>query len=314
MFARAGHHLGDIWTCVEGGQVHLFFLNCPTSVERHTRWSIGHATSDNLFHWTDHGDLFHSDPANPAQSCLSTGSVARFGGRYVMGFLANHNTPNPRVIYAESDDLAVWRELPVPGCDLHGSGYGRRGSKPFKNPRWRDPFLFEHDGWLHQLMTAADDTLPDDADGVVAHMRTRDLENWEFLPPLNLPPLGTDLECPKLYRIGDRWVLLVSMFFLLQSPAFNARQPAGLNANTTFCLTAPVLEGPYTFTGDARVLPADVPGGPYACEAVCHRGRWCLLGTCWSDRLGDRICDPVPLEVTPAGFRGGAPGNRPPGR
>lgn len=303
MFARAGHHLGDIWTFVEGERAHLFFLNCPEAVERHTRWSIGRATSTDLVHWTDHGDLFYSNPADPMRSCLSTGSVTRYGERYVMGFLANHNTPNPRVIYAESNDLAAWRELAVPGCDLHSSGYGRRGSKPFKNPRWRDPFLFAYNGWLHQLMTASDDVLPDDADGVVGHMRTRDLMNWEYLPPLRLPLIGTDLECPRLYRIGDRWILLVSMFALLQSPDFAARQPAVLNPNTTFCLTSPNLEGPYTYTGDARVLSVDVPGGPYACEALHFHNRWHLLGTCWSDRLGDRICDPVPIEVTPAGLR-----------
>lgn len=302
MFARAGHHLGDIWTRVEGDRVHLFFLNCPLSIERHTRWSIGHATSEDLINWTDHGDLFHSDPADPARSCLSTGSVARYGGRYVMGFLANHNAANPRVIYAESVDLMQWREPAVPGCDLHGSGYGRRGSLPFKNPRWRDPFLFEHDGWLHQLMTASDDTLPTEADGVIAHMRTRDLKQWEFLAPLDLPALGTDLECPKLYRVGERWILLVSMFAILQSPAFNALQPTDLNANTTYCLTASHPGGPYTFVGNARLLRRDMPGGPYACEAVFHRGAWFLLGTCWSDRLGDRISDPLPLEVTPEGL------------
>ncbi|MCC5808156.1 MAG: hypothetical protein JJU00_17650 [Opitutales bacterium] len=297
MFEREGHHLGDIWTCVEDGRVHLFFLNCPASIERHTRWSIGHATSENLVDWTDHGDLFHSDAADPRRSCLSTGSVARFGGRYVMGFLGNHNSENPRVIYAASEDLMAWREIPGAECDLRGSRYGRRGSQSFKNPRWRDPFLFVEDGWLHQLMTASDDALPQDTDGVVGHMRTRDLETWEFLPPLRLPPLGTDLECPKLYRIGGRRVLLVSMFSLLQSPEFAARQPSGLNANTTFCLSAAELAGPYVLEGDGRVLHRDFPGGPYACEAVCLNDRWYLLGTCWSDRLGDRICDPVPLAV-----------------
>jgi beta-fructofuranosidase len=303
MFERAGHHLGDIWTRVEGDRVHLFFLNCELSQERHTCWSIGHATSEDLMHWTDHGDIFHSEPTDPNRSCLSTGSVARFGDRYVMGFLANHNTVNPRVIYAESRDLMDWRLLASTGCDLQESGYGRRGSLPFKNPRWRDPFLFARDGWLHQLMTASDDTLPLEADGVVGHMRTRDLKKWEFLPPLQLPLLGTDLECPKVYRVGDQWVLLVSLFAILQSPAFHALQRANLNANTTYCLTASKVEGPYSFQGDARVLHHDVPGGPYACEAVLHRREWFLIGTCWSDRLGDRISDPIPLVMTPAGFR-----------
>lgn len=297
MFERSGHHLGDIWTYVREERLHLFFLNCPLGTERHTCWSIGHATSENLVDWTDHGDIFHSDPNNPMRSCLSTGSVTQFGGRYVMGFLANHNQSNPHVIYAESDDLMAWRELPVTPCDLHSSGYGRRGSKPFKNPRWRDPFLFTHHGWLHQLMTAADDNLPTNADGVIGHMRTRDLQHWQFLPPLQTPPLGTDLECPKLVTVNGHWVLFVSMFSLLQCPGFAARQPERLNPNTTYFLTAPNLAGPYDYTGNGRVLDRDHPGGPYACEPVYFRNQWYLLGTCWSDRLGDRICDPIPISL-----------------
>jgi beta-fructofuranosidase len=296
MFTLPHHFLGDAWTYVAEDRVHLFHLRCPDHIERHTRWSIGHASSDDLVTWKDHGVLFDSVPEDPLRSCLSTGSVTRFDGRYVMGFLTNHNQQNPRVIYAVSDDLYVWRELSGIFCDLFASGYGRRGSLHFKNPRWRDPYLFVHDGWLHQLMTAADERLPEEADGVIGHMRTRDLRDWEYLPPLKLPLIGTDLECPKLYPINGRWVLLVSMFSLLQSPDFRALQPEHLNGNTSFRLVADQLEGPYELHGHGRVFDADVPGGPYACEAFHWRGQWYLLGTCWSDRLGDRICDPIRLE------------------
>jgi len=139
-----------------------------------------------------------------------------------MSFLCNHNQPNPGIALAESVDLFHWRDLPPTRCSLQESGYSRRASKPFKNPRWRDPFLFNHQGWLYQLMTAASDSLPDDRDGVVGVMRTQDLINWEFLQPLRTPRIATDLECPKLYLIDGRWHLLVSLFNVLQSPDFAA--------------------------------------------------------------------------------------------
>lgn len=303
MFKREGNWLGDTWYHVADGLAHMYYLTCPNIVERHRRWTIGHAVSSDLHEWTQCPDLFHSDATDPRRSCLSTGSVTHFEGRYIMGFLANHNAADPQVIYAESDDLSEWRELVGTDCSLLSSGYSTRGSLHFQNPRWRDPFLFVEDGWLYQLMTAADDALPVDADGVVGVMRTRDLREWEFLPPLQTPLLGTDLECPKLYRIDGRYVLLISMFAILQSPAFAALQPPALNPSTTFCMVADSLLGPYRFFHDGRVLDRDLPGGPYACEAVRFGSDWFLLGTCWSDRLGDRICDPIALQSGSFGLR-----------
>ncbi len=306
MFSLPDHHLGDAWFATTPERAHLYFLHCPLGVPRHTRWSIGHASSTDLVNWTHHGALFHSHPAvtaDPAHSCLSTGSVVSYGDRYLMAFLANHNEADPRVLYAESPDLFRWHLIPGASCRLSASGYTTRPSLPFKNPRWRDPFLFEHQGWLYQLMTAADERLAPDRDGVVGVMRTRDLLRWEFLPPLRTPPLGADLECPKLHRIDGRWHLLVSLFNVLQSPDFAALQPPGLNSSTTFALVADALDGDFRLTGSGRILETDTPGCPYACDAVQHDGRWHLLGTCWSDRLGDTICDPIPLHVTPAGLR-----------
>jgi beta-fructofuranosidase len=297
MFQKSGCHLGDAWFAVDGEVAHLFYLFCPLEVKRHTRWSIGHASSRDLRTWTDHGALFHSDPEDPAWSCLSTGSVARVGDRWVMAHLANHNQPDARVVFAESADLDHWTRLDVPGVGIPDEVYTRRGSKAFHNPRWRDPFLLEEDGWLYMLMTAAVEEASPDEDGVVGVLRTRDLRTWEPRPPLKTPRIGMDLECPKLVRIDGRYHLWVSLFDVLQSPAFAARQPEGVNPNTTYTLTADRLEGPYELTGSGRVLQKDVPGCPYACSPVCFQGQWFLLGTCWSDRLGDRISDPVALSL-----------------
>ena len=303
MFHKQGYHLGDTWYQIENDRAHLYFLTCPDSVERHTCWSIGHASSADLINWQDHGLLFDSKPDDPEWSCLSTGSVCRFGDRWVMAFLRNHNQPDPRTAYAESDDLFHWTLLPDAGTGIDDVVYTRRGSKPFKNPRWRDPFLFEEDGWLYQWITAAVEALPDNADGVVGVMRTRDLKTWEILPPLQTPPLGTDLECPKGYRIDGQYHLLVSLFDVLQAPDFAAKQPPRLNPNTTFSLVSDTLAGPYRYGGDGRVLPFDAPGIPYACEAICFKGQWYLLGTCWHRHKPDHICDPIPLKVTETGLR-----------
>ena len=293
MFKYPGHHLGDTWFAIDGDRAHMYVLVCPLGVPRHTRWSILHASSGDLWNWEPHGIVFDSRPEEPDWHCLSTGSVCRYQDRWLMAFLANHNQPDPRTVLAESTDLHHWRLLPGIEARMDGELYTRRPSRPFKNPRWRDPFLFLHEGVLHQLITAASADLPDDRDGVVGLMRTRDLRTWEMLPPLNTPALGTDLECPKLHCIGGTWRLIVSMFNVLQSPDFASRQPEGLNPSTSFFFSAPRMQGPYRGEGDCRVLSQDAPGCPYACSLVRWKGKWALLGTCWSDRLGDSISDPI---------------------
>jgi len=40
-------------------------------------------------------------------------------------------------------------------------------------------------------------------------------------------------------------------------------------------------------------VPEDAEGCPYVCSQVFYKGQWYLLGTCWSDRISDRISDPV---------------------
>ncbi len=303
MFSRSRHHLGDTWYQVHAGRVHMFHLVCPETVDRHTLWSIGHASSDDLMEWELHPDILHSDQEDPRLSCLSTGSVISWRGRFIMALVGNHNSPCPRVIFLESKDLYDWRILEDAGFGIDGIRYTKRRSLRFQNPRWRDPFLFMEGGWLNCLMTAAVEKAPLECDGVVGVVRTRNLSDWEYLPPLRTPFLGTDLECPKLYVVDGRYHLLVSLFDVLQAPDFARIQPSKLNTSTTFSLVADSFEGPYSFTGDARVLDQDVEGFPYACEAIQWNGRWYFLGTCWSDRKGDSICDPVPLNIHPSGIR-----------
>jgi beta-fructofuranosidase len=305
MFCKPGHYLGDTWYQVEADRTHMFYLTCPDSIERHTRWSIGHASSENLTSWDPHPDILHSDAVDPLRSCLSTGSVIHWNDRYLMTVIGNHNSKNPQTCFLESEDLHDWRIRQGSGFGIDGKVYTPRGSKPFKNPRWRDPFLFkEDDGFLYCLMTAAVEDAPADADGVIGMVRTRDLKKWDVMPPLHVPRIGTDLECPKLYKIDGKYHLIVSLFDVLQAPDFANCQPPDLNTGTTFSLVSDALTGPYQFSGNARILQKDVPGFPYACELVHWKNAWQLLGTCWSDRKGDSICDPVPVVPTSSGFRG----------
>ncbi len=305
MFEQPGSRIGDTWYYVHNDEAHMFYLSSPGDVPLHTRWNIAHAVSNDLRHWRHEGAILTPGPEGAWDGiCPATGSVTAFGGRFYMAYTGNFAGPAPTVGLAVSDDLYTWEKCahnPVSGID--GRIYSNAPNLAWHQPRWRDPFWFLHDGWMYHLVTAA---LPDRDPavcGAIGLMRTRDLIDWELRPPLDVPPIAQDLECPKLYRVGGRYYLLVSISEPIIGPGLRAAQPEGQPVSTTYCLVSEHFEGPYALHGAGRILEHGHWGAPYACEAVRFGGRWWLLGTLWEDGENDRVCEPVPLRVTPAGFK-----------
>jgi hypothetical protein len=60
--------------------------------------------------------------------------------------------------------------------------------------------------------------------------------------------------------------------------------------------------GPFRLASAEPLLPVNMNERPYAGRIVAAGGRHYLLGTIWSDN-GDRISDPIPVELTPVGVK-----------
>ena len=87
MLIHPGNHLGDSWYCGDGDTAHCFYLTCPDTVERHTSWDIGHATSTHLIDWTSHDIVLRQgEPGSYGGRCPATGSVIRFNERYWLAY------------------------------------------------------------------------------------------------------------------------------------------------------------------------------------------------------------------------------------
>ena len=172
-------------------------------------------------------------------------------------------------------------------------------------PVWRDPFLFEESGTYYQLITAADPHRPPEVSGTVALAQSVDLKNWTLLPPLDVPAIAQDLECPKLCKIDGRYYLTVSISRGIIGPELLAQQPEGLLIDTAYTLVADSFQGPYTIHGSGRILEDETWCNPYpyACEPVCFKGKYFLLGTIWTPNSLYAVCDPIPLEATDIGFK-----------
>lgn len=325
MYRLETKQICDTWYYVDGDQAHMFYLVCPKDRPRHTRWDFGHAVSDDLVNWKECEIALEPGPADAWDGkTLATGSVKRFRDRYYMAFTGNFSGPAPAVGIAVSDDLYHWEKLdgnPVTQAD--GIVYSRDRNLAWNQPRWRDPWLYV-DGpstdstnstgssqagsgqgdIMYQFVCAGKPGVDPELMGTVAVAKSTDMRSWELQPPLDVPAVAQDLECPKVYRIGDKYHLLVSITDQIMGLDMKSKQPEGLPLHSTYSMVADRLMGPYTLHGDGRILNDPKWGNPYACEAVCFKDQWYLLGTVFKhpDDL-DYVIDPIPLEVTPEGLK-----------
>ncbi|MCL3859804.1 glycoside hydrolase family 32 protein [Actinotalea sp. K2] len=190
------------------GRYHLFFQFVPGQTQWGPDQRWGHATSDDLLHWTEgpvalepgdgDGGIWSGSIAVP-----DSGPAALF---YTSVDLEDFQVGRARLARPVDDTWDEWikkdvvAELP-PGIDVVA---------------YRDPYVF-HDGtaWL-MLMGAGL------ADGTATALtyRSDDLETWTYAGLLasrhrsETEPLwlGAVWECPQVFRLAGRWVLTVSVW------------------------------------------------------------------------------------------------------
>ncbi|MBI4516647.1 MAG: hypothetical protein HY699_12620 [Deltaproteobacteria bacterium] len=301
MLRIPGHHLGDSWYYVDGEQVHCFFLICPDTTTRHMAWDIARASSFDLTNWVYHGIVLSRGSAEAWDGiCLATGSVLNRGGCFWMAYTGNWFGPQPAVGLAVSHNLHDWQKAagnPITTIDEHYYAATSRGRRPL--PHWRDPFLFEADGFVYQLVCATAKG-NDSPAGTVGVARSRDMTTWDVLPPLDVELFAEELECPQVVAGSGRYYLIFSTLgdLLLSNTPARANQQGG----NMYAMIGDTPLGPFRVASPEPVLPADMPDRPYAGRIVDLEGKPYLLGTVWSD-AGDRISDPIPIELTPTGVR-----------
>src|SRR4051812_31052659 len=237
----------DFWLAREPGVHHAFYLQAPRALgdpaSRHHNASIGHAVSTDLRSWRVVADALHPGPPGSWDDlAVWTGSVIAHRGRWHMlytGISRNHGTLIQRIGLAVSDDLVSWRKHPAnPVLEADARWYQLLDPSRWRDQSWRDPWLFHGgDGAVHALITARSPLGPTDGGGVVAHARSRDLVEWEVLPPLVPPGEFAQVEVPQLVQLDGRWLLLVSC--LAEDHSEQRRRRLGVPGVTgTFAFTA----------------------------------------------------------------------------
>ena len=307
MLRLAEQWIWDSWVADDGERYHVYFLQAPRALGdpalRHTRATIGHASSDDLVEWAYHGTVLGPDRSGWDDLALWTGSVVQGDdGRWRLYYTAistrGHGVRDQRIGLAESDDLHSWRRVAAaPVAEADPRWYKTLDGAGPASETWRDPFVFRDpggDGWRMLITARARDAAPND-DGVLAEARSADLRHWEVGPPVCAPGAGFgQLEVPQVRVVGDRPVLVFTCH-----PQEQSGWRAG--AGERFC-TWSVLgacpTGPWDITA---AVPFAAEPALFAAPLVQRRDRsWALIGfRNLESEGGDAfdLLDPVPVEI-----------------
>ena len=191
-----------------GETYHLFYQYNPNGPFHGTiHW--GHAASEDLVHWRHLPIALSPTPGSAdADGCWS-GCALDADGVPTLLYSGNRNW-DQRLCLATSDDgLLTWQKHernpvivdPPPGLDLVG---------------FRDHSVWREQGAWYQLIGAG----IRGQGGAALLYRSPDLRDWEYLHPLLVgdaqrqTPLWTGAmwECPDFFPLGDRHVLIVSVW------------------------------------------------------------------------------------------------------
>jgi beta-fructofuranosidase len=275
----------DSWIADDGEFYHLYFLKAPRALLnpdlRHSRATIGHASSPDLTNWTYHGDALLPDPSGWDDLALWTGSVIRGDdGVYRMYYTAintrGHELKDQGIGLAESHDLHSWRRVtdhPVVHADRRW--YKTLSEDLTASETWRDPFVFrdpDGDGWRMLIAARARDAAPND-DGVLAEARSADLRHWELGPPVCEPGAGFgQLEVAQVRVIDGQPVLV----FTCHPQEQTAERIKASGSYCTWSVPGTSVTGPWAIT---KAQPFVAEPALFAAPLVQQRDNsWALVG------------------------------------
>lgn len=192
--------LGLTW---HRGRYHLFYQAVPDSTVWQAWCHWGHASSPDLLEWTHHPVALA--PGEGDGGCWS-GSVLPGEGDhpatiyYTAVDLADPDQGAVRVAHPQDEDWHAWRKGPVvvrPPA----------GMRIFRDPS----VLREGDGWRLLVGAGYDDGRP-----AVLTYTSSNGTDWqpdgELIVGTALPGIMQGWECPHLITVGDRHVLIVSLW------------------------------------------------------------------------------------------------------
>jgi beta-fructofuranosidase len=218
LYKPQGQRAHDFWYAKSASTYHAFYLQRPDGADRRSPTSVGSATSRDLAHWTEVGEILHADPkAGWCNERIATGSTWRGPQRWQMLFTA-HGGSGGNVGLAESDDLKKWAIVGPARIEYHDHvvpadrAWQRSGLMPRETVAYRiaaDPYVLPEplDGWHYMVANCIVVGRPPNRRGCIGLMRSREGRTWDDCGIIALMLDYDRPETPQLWRHGERWYL-----------------------------------------------------------------------------------------------------------
>lgn len=194
-----------------GGWYHMFYQHNPYGDQwGHMHW--GHARSRDLVRW-EHLPIALWPSEEKGEEHIFSGCATTNGAGQPMIIYTSIARGKSAGDYAEQwaaigdDDLMVWRKHPanpILSEQLHGDQ---------KMSDWRDPFVFRDQGRTY-LVAGGNLNHGKGGQAVVNlyEAENSELTKWKYWGVMFThpdPEVG-NIECPNFFKLGNRWVLVVS--------------------------------------------------------------------------------------------------------
>jgi len=199
-------------TIFHNGEYHLFYqLNPAKAKWGNLHW--GHAKSTDLVHWEHLPIALAPDGAPKESHCWSGCCVIADDGTPSIFYtsinpqslLARAKRYSQQWMATGSPDLLTWQKHPanpILSEDIHGEQTVQQ---------WRDPYIWKEGGQWYMILAGE---YPEEKLGRVFLYRSPDLLDWKYIGLLaqDSENRGRGWECPNYFRLGDRYVLVVSPY------------------------------------------------------------------------------------------------------
>jgi beta-fructofuranosidase len=188
------------------GWHHLFYQHNPYAA----RWDSmhwGHSRSRDLVNWEHLPIALWPSKEKGEDHVFSGGAIEGPDGRPRLFYTSiGKRAPEQWLAIPQDDDLIVWEKYagnPVLSVNHHGA---------YDVQDWRDPFLFREQGGVY--MVCGGNLRPSGGRAAVQlyEATNRELTAWKHLGPVfeYRKREIANIECPNLFKLGTRWVLLIS--------------------------------------------------------------------------------------------------------
>lgn len=197
--------VADVMPIANNGKLELYYLY-ETTHNIQAYHPIHKFSTENFYKYEDEGLAVPTGIATEPDVAIGTGSIFKAKDGLYHCFYTGHNDsfaaqgkPKECILHAVSRDAVTWEKLKDEVL------YAPEG---YSNNDFRDPeLLWCEEENCYWLLVA---TREEANGGIVAKFTSTDLKNWTFKGPLYAPHKQWMLECPDLFKMGDKYYLFFS--------------------------------------------------------------------------------------------------------